>query len=133
MPQFTALNGQEYKKVILDKVSEELENSGLCATNLTYPWIKFSFVFKHTSYPQAPMEQEPQPVVSVEVTQGEAGLEPPPPENRTVAVVDPMAVVIDTPDQARVDADLPIPTPTPLVNIGIVDKMVKQAPKGKGK
>lgn len=127
MPQFTALNGIELKKVILARIEQELDDSGRFQQNLAYPWLKWSASVSLTSYPQAPMEDEPKEIIQVKEELGDDTvsldqLQPP----ATVVVVEIPPTVIDTPDQARVDAELPLPTPTPIVNIGIVDKPVMQ-------
>lgn len=141
MPQFTALSGSELKSVILDKISRAMDESGDFNNNITYPWLRYSYELKMTSYPKFAFDAELQPVVKVEdEIKDPLGA----PENlvpsmddvkETVLVSEPMT--IDTPDQARVDADLPLPTPTPVVNIGVVDKMVMQKSqppmRGKGK
>jgi hypothetical protein len=125
MPQFTATNGLEAKAIILDKISKALDETGDFNQNITYPWWKFKFSVKMTSYPKAAMESEP-----VEVAGFEDVPVAPAPENEPVHIMavvsDPL--VVDTPDQARVDADLPIPTAVPVKGVGMVDKPIVQKP-----
>ncbi len=140
MPHFTALSGSELKSVILKRIEQEMENSGDFNNNITYPWLKYIFELKITSYPKFAFDAELQTVVEIE---GEHKDPEGAPENlvpsmddvkETVITAEPM--IVDTPDQARVDADLPLPTPTPVVNIGVVDKLVMQEKlptKGKSK
>ena len=124
MPQFTATNGLEAKAIILDKISKALDETGDFNQNITYPWWKFSFSVKMTSYPKAFMDSELVEIVMDEVIPTEA---PPDSDIHITAVVsDPL--VVDTPDQARVEADLPIPTAVPVKGVGIVDKPIIQKP-----
>jgi len=130
MPQFTACNGLEAKAIILDKISKALDETGDFSQNITYPWWKFQFSVKMTSYPKFATEAEP-----VELTKDVVVPDEAPPEGEpaqvTVVVSDPE--IVDTPDQARVDAELPLPTAVPVKNVGIVDKAIPQAPQAKGK
>jgi hypothetical protein len=127
--QFNALSGAELKAIILDRISKELDDSGEFSPNLSYPWIKWDFQVRVTTYPKHPVENEPEVVAegTIENNINHELLA----ETETVEVSVPEPIIIDTPDQARVDADLPLPTPVPVVNVGVVDKPVKQAKRGK--
>ena len=129
MPVFTALNGAEVKAVFLDAISKAMDESGEFKENLTFPWVKFSYDLKLTSYPKAAMDSDPASVAKGEIEQEVPVMDGPVVE--TVITSEP--VIIDTPDQARVDAGLPLPTAVPVKNVGIVDKPVIQAPVKKGK
>ena len=129
MPQFTACNGLEAKAVILAAVSKALDETGDFVQNITYPWWKFRFSVKMTSYPKFSAEAEP-----VEIAKNEVIPEVAPPEGEDAQVTAIVSddVVIDIPDQARVDADLPLPTAVPVKNVGIVDRPIPQARPAKG-
>lgn len=133
MPQFTALNGLEAKAVLLDKISKALDETGDFNQNITYPWWKASFEIKMTSYPKAAFEAELHTVATGEIEPEPEALIPSEAEVKETLVA-PEPFVVDTPDQARVEADLPLPTAVPVKGIGIVDKPIKQqAPVKKGK
>jgi hypothetical protein len=126
----------ELKAVFLDQISKAMDESGEFNGNLSYPWVKWDFSLKFTSYPKFAVDSELQEVVNIsEVIP--AGDIPPleiQDENTKIVVVAPEEpLVIDTPDQARVDADLPLPTPVPVVNVGVVDKPIKQQTSKRGK
>lgn len=132
--QFNPLNGTELMEVIIADIRRAMIESGEFSQNLTYQWIKYDYKIKMVSYPKNSAEDEPQEVV----TGGAAFPDPDFPPLDIDAVdtqrlfLEPDApVIVDTPDQARVDADLPLPTPVPVVNVGIVDKPIRQAKKGK--
>jgi hypothetical protein len=130
MPQFTACNGLEAKAIILDKISKALDETGDFSQNITYPWWKFNFSIRMTSYPKFALEAEPKEIAKgVEVPE-EA---PPDGEDLQVAGIVSEDIIVDTPDQDRVDADLPLPTAVPVKNVGIVDKPIAQAPQAKSK
>lgn len=130
MPQFNALNGMELKKVILQQMERTLEDSGDFQQNVTYPWVKYSFELKMTSYPKFSADSEPISVAIAEDTLTDPDFMVPD-EPPTLTVVSSEPVIVDTPDQARVDADLPIPTPVPVVGVGVIDRPVKQKVKAK--
>lgn len=125
MPQFTALNGLEAKAVILAAIGKALDETGDFSQNITYPWWKFNFQVKMTSYPKFALEAEP-----VVVAKGTETSEEPIPESEDLQVTGIASedVVVDTPDQARVDAELPLPTAVPVKNVGVVDQLIPQAP-----
>jgi hypothetical protein len=131
MPQFTAINGLEAKAIILDRISKALDESGDFSQNITYPWWKFSFELKMTSYPKAAFEAELAAVAKVEESHEDPENVPPSLDDVKETIIAPEPVIIDTPDQARVDAGLPLPTAVPVKNVGIVDAPVMQAPKAK--
>lgn len=126
MAQFNALSGAELKQIFLDTISKALDESGEFGENLAYPWVKWDYSIKFTSYPKYPVDSDLIQVAAGEQEQVQPNLIDPetPLEERTFASSEP--IVIDTPDQARVDADLPLPTPVPVVNVGMVDRPVKQ-------
>lgn len=129
MSQFNPLNGAELKKVILAQIEKEMDDSGDFQANITYPWLKYTFEIKMNSYPKFAFDAEP-----VVVAKGGDSLsvEVPSTEDDTKETLISGGTSVDTPDQARVDAELPIPTPTPTVHQGIVDKpVIQQKPKGK--
>lgn len=130
MPQFTACNGLEAKAVILDKISKALDETGDFNQNITYPWWKFNFSIKMTSYPKFALEAEPQVVAQGTEVPQEASPEG---EDLQITAIVSEDTVVDTPDQARVDADLPLPTAVPVKGVGIVDKPIAQAPQAKNK
>ena len=141
MPQFTALSGAEAKSVILAKISAAMDESGEFAQNITYPWFKYDFSLKTTSYPKYAFDAELKEVVTAS---GEHKDPDGASENLVPSLDDVVELnmgsgptVIDTPDQARVDAGLPLPTASPVANVGVVDVPVMQAKppvaKNKGK
>lgn len=133
MPQFTATNGLEAKAIILDKISKALDETGDFTQNITYPWWKFSFEIKMTSYPKAAFEAELTKVASGEEDHLDPENVPESLDEVKETIIAPEPTVVDTPDQARVDADLPLPTAVPIKNVGIVDKPIQQAkPQAKG-
>lgn len=133
MPQFTAVNGLEAKAIILDKISKALDETGDFNQNITYPWWKFSFDIKMTSYPKAAFEAELTPVAKGEIDQRDPENVPESMDDVKETIIAPEPTVVDTPDQARVDAGLPLPTAVPVKNVGIVDQPVAQVPVAKGR
>lgn len=129
MSQFTAINGLEAKAILLDRISKALDETGDFNQNITYPWWRASFEIKMTSYPKAAFEAELTPVTSGEIEPEPEALIPSEAEAKETLTGE--TFVVDTPDQARVEADLPIPTAVPIKNVGIVDKPIKQAPPNK--
>jgi len=121
---FNPLTGIELKKAILNKIESSMDESDVFVGNITYPWVKYDFSVSMTSYPKNAPEAEPEKVAEGTEELGEASVRSKDAER--VVIAPPSPIVIDTPDQARVEADLPIPTPVPVIGIGIVDKPVMQ-------
>lgn len=121
MPQqtFNALTGKELKEVILQKISEELDLSGDFGPHLTYPWIKYDFRVRVLSYPRQAVTSDPD--VKAEATT----ISNIPERSETIHEIQVTnEQIIDTPDQARADHNLPIPTATPGPGGVLVDKPV---------
>ena len=134
MPQFNSLNGHELLEILLKEIRKDMENSGAFAQNIAYPWIKAAWMINMTTYPQRAPDADPIPVVNGDFeAQVEGGKQESPDAFAEVQIARDVPLVIDTPDQARAEADLPIPTAVPLPNVGVVDKPVKQQKAGKGK
>ena len=131
MSQFNPLSGTELLEVIIADIRKIAEESGEFSPNLAYPWIKYSYEIKLTTYPKRPIDAEPETVVAGGANASTDDLDPQAIQEPEV-VLSSGDVIIDTPDQARVDADLPLPTAVPVVNVGIVDKPIRQQTK-KGK
>src|SRR5579862_6009132 len=135
-PQFNALTGPELIDVILSKVREKLEDTGEFKAHRTFPWVKLFFgSIKVLAYPKQDYDDEPE----IKTDEIEVVLTPdaPQPDEQPVTVeIAPSEEIIDTPDQARMDADLPLPTPGLADAAGVtvphlVDKLV-QPPMKRG-
>lgn len=135
---FNALNGTEVKHLILKEVERQIDLSGEFTNNITFPYLEWEVTAKVLAYPKQRPGEEPAIKVEAggtitkhqdpdkegdygmdEITLGinEKGL-------KTVLEFDTKHTV-DTPDLARVNADLPLPTPSPVPGVGIVDKLVQ--------
>lgn len=119
MPTFNALTGPELKDVILKAVSDEIDLSGEFKAHVTFPWVKFTFKLDVLSYPKQGLNDEPEIKV---VTTGESNT---PASDVPVPIITiDKEVIIDTPDQARADAKLPIPVAGIGIGGVVVDKPV---------
>ncbi len=123
MQLFNALTGPELKEVLLRKISEQLDLTGEFKTNITYPWVKYNITVKLLSYPRQGIGDTPGIIAQVD---GEIAAGGEPPQVSELVVDFSLDEVIDTPDKARVDADLPIPTTAQGPGGVLVDKQVKQ-------
>jgi hypothetical protein len=126
---FNALNGPELKAVILAAIAKKLDDTGEFSTHMTYPWVSYTFNVGIVSYPKQAMDAEPG-IVAVQETPVDIGKFPTneeAPEPATVTQVHGGAV-IDTPDKARLDADLPLPTTAVGLGGVIVDKPIVAPP-----
>ncbi len=113
MSQFNALNGAEALEVVLAKVRKSLELTGEFRQNIAFPMMRFDFDVRFWVYPKQPLTGDP----SIKTTggEGEVPKEGTPP---SIQVTD--TNLVDTPDKARLEANLDIPKPT-LTPAGIVD------------
>jgi hypothetical protein len=120
--QFNALTGPEVLQVILSDIEEKLVKTGDFPHSITFPWFRYSWEVKVTAYPQQGKNDEPKFKLS-----GGSGTKGDEPVGETPmeTVVSNPGKVVDTPDQARKDAGLPIPTPAPGVAGVVVDKLVE--------
>lgn len=126
---FTALNGAELIEVIKNEVGQALERSNNFRVNTTFPWVKVSFEIKVLAYPAQDTKDEPKIKVVGTKELGQALDYSVPVEETTVT----SEGIFDTPDKARVDADLPLHIPSSAGG-QIVDKPVQKVrsapPKG---
>lgn len=106
---FNALSGAELQKVLVDKLKFALEQSGEFPAHRTFPWVKIKLTLALTCHPQMDMKEEPVNVFPpLEVEAGElVGLEP-----QTIDMT--LTQVLDTPDKARLESDLPLPIQTEI-------------------
>jgi len=100
-PQFIALNGEELKTVILDRISKAIDFQGSFKPHLAFPLVKFTATINVWTYPEQSLEGTPGVVIKVSEGNEEV--------NKAVVTTMTVGDIIDTPDKARVETGIPIP------------------------
>lgn len=113
MSMFNALNGAEALEVVLAKIRKSLESTGEFRQNIAFPMMRFDYDVKFWVYPKQPLTGTPS--INAQGGEGELPKEGAP---STIQVTD--TNLVDTPDKARLEANLDIPKPT-ITPGGIVD------------
>lgn len=112
MPQiFNALNGPEILEFLVSKFRDALVNTGEFKTHQTYPWFKYKFEVGITTYPKQSKDDKPGIVAKGEQTPED----PTPSDERPVKFELVEEKVIDTPDEARIESNQPVPVQTTVV------------------
>lgn len=128
MPQiFNALNGEEFLNYLIKTLRERCEATGEFHPAITFPWVKAEFSLKVTVHPRQE-QNDPNPGINITPTV-EAQIEGVIPSPEVAMAVEVGGTfILDTPDQARVDSNQPIPTPSPGPKGILVDKPVMVPP-----
>lgn len=126
---FNALSGPELKAVILAAIAKKLDDTGEFGGHMAYPWVSYTFKVGIVAYPKQAMNAEPGIVAEQAdpVDYGKFPSNAEAPEPATITQVT-GSDVIDTPDKARLDADLPLPTMAVGLGGVIVDKLIVPPP-----
>lgn len=109
MNLFNALSGTETLEVILGKIRQDLENTGAFRGNLAFPLLKVEYTVKVWNGSAQDFAGEPGVSVSGQAIERQFAL---PGEEDKPSITVAESTVIDTPDKARVETNLPIPKTT---------------------
>jgi hypothetical protein len=121
---FNALSGPELLDIICKDFRRRLEGTGEFKPNVTFPWVRYDFKAHVLCYPTQGKTDDPKIYVSARAELGNLDIEAAAQQFESEG-----GAIIDTPDKARAENNLPIPTPTIGPGPQIIDKLVVASTK----
>lgn len=121
--QFTAINGEEFKKILLSSISSALEDSGEFRNHVTFPLIQWNFKLECKIVPRQALDTDPEVVVEGNGARVSPDFSADELKNQRRLEIN-GEDFIDTPDLAREQAGIGIPTPVVGPDGSIEDKPV---------